>query len=40
MPDGTTYNGKPHVVLNGTAIAEDEPIQGPLFPLLSQSNSF
>lgn len=36
MPDGTTYNGKSHVVSDGQPIAEGAPLTGGLFPLLAR----
>ncbi|MBD2868991.1 phytanoyl-CoA dioxygenase family protein [Paenibacillus arenilitoris] len=35
MPDGTIYNGKPHVVSDGQNLAAGEPFRGPMFPLLA-----
>jgi ectoine hydroxylase-related dioxygenase (phytanoyl-CoA dioxygenase family) len=36
MPEGTTYNGKPHVVTDGLNLVEGEPIRGSIFPLLAR----
>jgi ectoine hydroxylase-related dioxygenase (phytanoyl-CoA dioxygenase family) len=35
LPDGTTFNGKPHVVTKDQGLVQDEPIRGELFPLLA-----
>jgi ectoine hydroxylase-related dioxygenase (phytanoyl-CoA dioxygenase family) len=35
MAEGTTYNGKGHLVTNKQGLKEGEPIRGPLFPLLA-----
>ncbi|WP_135553847.1 phytanoyl-CoA dioxygenase family protein [Paenibacillus cymbidii] len=37
MPDGTTYNGKPHLCTNGQNFVENEPLHGGLFPLLAKA---
>ncbi|SDS33336.1 Ectoine hydroxylase-related dioxygenase, phytanoyl-CoA dioxygenase (PhyH) family [Paenibacillaceae bacterium GAS479] len=34
MPDGITYNGKGHIVTEGSNLEKDQPLKGPLFPLL------
>jgi len=39
MPDGTTYNGRPHVVTDGLGLKPGEAIGGDLFPLLAQAPS-
>jgi phytanoyl-CoA hydroxylase len=35
MPDSTTFNGAPHVVLNGTHYAKGDVFDGELFPIVS-----
>lgn len=39
MPDGTTFNGKKHVVTEGLGLAEGQPFGGRLFPLLARKQS-
>lgn len=36
MPDGTTFNGKAHLVTDGHSIEKDSPIIGGSFPLLAK----
>lgn len=36
MPDGITYNGKPHVVTDGVGLEVGAPIAGELFPVLAE----
>jgi ectoine hydroxylase-related dioxygenase (phytanoyl-CoA dioxygenase family) len=36
MPDGTTFNGKSHVVTDGVGLQKDQPIRGNTFPLLAR----
>lgn len=36
MPDGVTYSGKKHPVTEGKGLVENEPIRGPLFPVLAR----
>jgi hypothetical protein len=35
MPDGTTYNNKPHVITDSLNLAKDEKLQYGIFPLLA-----
>ena len=35
MPDGTTYNGKPHVVTDGLNLTQGAPIDHEHFPILA-----
>ncbi|MCD9026128.1 phytanoyl-CoA dioxygenase family protein [Cohnella sp. NL03-T5] len=35
MPDGITYSGAAHTVTDGNGLEKDQPIKGPLFPLLA-----
>jgi ectoine hydroxylase-related dioxygenase (phytanoyl-CoA dioxygenase family) len=35
MPDGTTYNGKSHLLTDGQSLETDQPLAGPLFPVLA-----
>ncbi len=35
MPDGTTFNGRPHVVTEGMGLQPGAPLEGELFPLLT-----
>ncbi|WP_127580104.1 phytanoyl-CoA dioxygenase family protein [Paenibacillus koleovorans] len=37
FPDGTTYNGKKHVITDPCEFQAGEPIQGGLFPLLASN---
>lgn len=37
MPDGTSYNGKAHIVTDGKGLIEGDPIKGGLFPLLGRN---
>lgn len=34
FPDGTRFNGKPHVITDGKGLVADEPFKGGLFPLI------
>ncbi|MDN4522974.1 phytanoyl-CoA dioxygenase family protein [Fictibacillus fluitans] len=36
MPDGTTFNGKNHIITDGLNLQKDERLQGELFPLLAK----
>jgi ectoine hydroxylase-related dioxygenase (phytanoyl-CoA dioxygenase family) len=36
MLDGTTFNGKPHMVSDGQSCTPEEPLRGPMFPLLAK----
>lgn len=36
MPEGITYNGKPHVVTDGLGLRVGEPIAGEMFPVLAE----
>lgn len=36
MPDGTLYNGRPHVVTDGEGFEVDQPLAGELFPLVGK----
>ena len=38
MPDGITYNGRPHVVTDGLGIEPGAPIEGDMFPILSEAS--
>ncbi len=38
MPDGTTYNGAPHVVTDPLAMSAGEPLAGELFPVLAEAD--
>lgn len=35
MPDGTTFNGRGHIVTNGLGFQAGQPLQGEMFPLLA-----
>lgn len=37
MPDGTTYNGNPHVVTDGQRLEPGKPLAGDLFPVLASA---
>lgn len=39
MPDGTTYNGKPHACTDDQNFEAGDPIKGGLFPLLAKEDS-
>lgn len=36
MPDGTTYNNKPHPITSDLGLDKDAPLKGGIFPLLSK----
>jgi phytanoyl-CoA hydroxylase len=38
MPDGTQYNGDRHVITDGLEFKVDQPLEGELFPMVSDSS--
>jgi ectoine hydroxylase-related dioxygenase (phytanoyl-CoA dioxygenase family) len=36
FPDGTTFNGKPHIITNDQGLVEGQPIAGGLYPLIAK----